>query len=278
VSLAHFKRIVRPARVFGLCTAHVDDFIAARRKEPGLRPGTLLSPATVNKDLRHVKAALGLAEEWGYLPRVPRFRMERAGQKLPAYVTPEHFAALYAACDTAVRPEGLPYPAGQWWRSLLMTGLMTGWRIGSLLALRRDDVDLEAGTARSRFGDNKGRRDQLIALHPAVVEHLRLVPSFEAVFFPWPHGHRQLYEGLQAIQQAAGVKPPFDKPFYGFHDLRRAFATLNADRLTPDALQALMQHKDYQTTQRYINMARQLRPAVDNLFVPKLPPPKQGQG
>lgn len=41
--------------------------------------------------------------------------------------------------------------------------------------------------------------------------------------------------------------------------------------LTPDALQALMQHRDYQTTQRYINMARQLNPAVQNLYVPTLP-------
>jgi len=31
-----------------------------------------------------------------------------------------------------------------------------------------------------------------------------------------------------------------------------------------------MQHKDYQTTQRYIAMARQLKPAAQNLFVPDL--------
>lgn len=53
--------------------------------------------------------------------------------------------------------------------------------------------------------------------------------------------------------------------------LRWAFATMNADRLTPDALQHLMQHRDYKTTQRYINMARQMNPAAQNLFVPDLP-------
>jgi hypothetical protein len=45
---------------------------------------------------------------------------------------------------------------------------------------------------------------------------------------------------------------------------------MNADKLTADALQALMQHKDYQTTRRYINMARQLHPAVANLYVPNV--------
>ena len=43
---------------------------------------------------------------------------------------------------------------------------------------------------------------------------------------------------------------------------------MNADRLTPDALQALMRHKSYQTTQKYINMARQLDTAVHALHVP----------
>jgi len=35
----------------------------------------------------------------------------------------------------------------------------------------------------------------------------------------------------------------------GLHDRRRAFATMNADKLTPDALQTLMRYKSYQTTQ-----------------------------
>jgi integrase len=74
------------------------------------------------------------------------------------------------------------------------------------------------------------------------------------------------------------VKPPAGRAHYGFHDLRRAFATMNADRLTADALQLLMQHKDYKTTQRYINMARQLNPAAQNLFVPDLAPKKMQRG
>ncbi len=56
--------------------------------------------------------------------------------------------------------------------------------------------------------------------------------------------------------------------YYGFHDLRRAFATLNADRLTTHALQVLMRHRSYTTTQRYINMARQLNAAVEAIEVP----------
>jgi hypothetical protein len=45
---------------------------------------------------------------------------------------------------------------------------------------------------------------------------------------------------------------------------------MNADKLTPDALQALMRHKSYQTTQVYINMARQMGEAVAGLHVPEV--------
>jgi hypothetical protein len=45
---------------------------------------------------------------------------------------------------------------------------------------------------------------------------------------------------------------------------------MNADKLTPDALQALMRHKSYQTTQFYINMTRQMDAAVAGLHVPEV--------
>jgi len=148
-----------------------------------------------------------------------------------------------------------------------MFAYMTGWRIGSILAVRREDVDLAEGWALSRAKDNKGKRDQKIPLHPVVIDHLKKLAGFAPVVFPWNHGGRRLFEEFNTLQDAAGVKPS-GKAHYGFHDLRRAFATMNADKMTPDALQALMQHKDYQTTQVYISMARQLNPAVQNLFVP----------
>jgi len=60
----------------------------------------------------------------------------------------------------------------------------------------------------------------------------------------------------------------------GFDDLRRAFASMNAEKLTPDTLQLLMRHKSYLTTHRYINMFRQVDAAVESLYVPDLSPAK----
>jgi integrase len=157
-------------------------------------------------------------------------------------------------------------------------GYMTGWRIEQMLAVRRDRLDLDAGTVRVRAQDTKGRREELLKLHPVVIEHLRKLPGFDPYILPWPHNIRTIYTEFTRIQQAAGIHLPCDEEHehtpachvYGFHDLRRAFATMNHDTLSADALQKLMQHKSYLTTQKYINMARQMDQAVAKLHVPEV--------
>lgn len=277
-ALDHFERLANPGRVANIKTHTVDNFIAKRRAEAGKKKGDTVSPATVNKDLRHLRAALRKAAKWGYLPKVPDFDFEKEPKKLPRFVTAEHFAAIYGACDAATMPADLPFPAADWWRGVLVTGYMTGWRISEILSLRREDLDLEAGTAITRWEDNKGDRDERVKLHTVVVEHLKKLPGFDPCVFPWNHDRTTLMNEFRRIQEAAKIKLPCRGKHehtpacfvYGFHDLRRAFATMNADRLTGDALQGLMRHKSYATTQRYINMARQLDEAVAVLHVPEV--------
>jgi integrase len=62
---------------------------------------------------------------------------------------------------------------------------------------------------------------------------------------------------------------------HGFHDFRRAVATMNAAALSMKELQKLMRHKSPLTTQRYINEADQLQTAVAKLHVLRLLAAKQ---
>ena len=109
-----------------------------------------------------------------------------------------------------------------------------------------------------------------------MLEHLQRLTSFDLLVFPWHRSVTTLYREFGRIQSAAGIHLPCNEKHehtgacycYGFHDLRRAFATMNAETLSADALQALMRHKSYQTTQRYINMAGQLNRSVAGLHVP----------
>jgi hypothetical protein len=92
--------------------------VGERRPERGKRPGSLVSVATINKELRHLRAALSTAKEWGYLPKVPKFRMIREPKYLPTYVTGDDFAAIYKACDKARMPEDIPNVSpADWWRA-----------------------------------------------------------------------------------------------------------------------------------------------------------------
>jgi integrase len=277
-ALDHFERHVKPLKVHFLSTAHIDEFVAKRRLDRGKHRGETVSVATINKDLRHLRAALRYAVDWQYLSQMPRFKKLREPEDLPTYVTGDHFALLYDACETARRPGGLPYPASDWWRALLVMGYMTGWRIGDLLGLRREDLDLEAATAITRFADNKGKRSERVNIHPVVVEHVRKLAAFDPCVFPWDHDTTTLYTEFYLIQKAAGIHLSCPAQhehtpkchFYGFHDLRRAFATMNADKLSADALQKLMRHRSYLTTQKYINMSRQMAQAVASLHVPEV--------
>ena len=87
-----------------------------------------------------------------------------------------------------------------------------------------------------------------------------------------------LWTQFWRIQEAAGIRLSCDGKHkhtpachvYGFHDCRRAFATVNAETQSADALQRLMRHRSYSTTQRYINMAHQMNGAVEKLFVPPI--------
>lgn len=279
-SLDHFRRIAGPGRVQAITTAMIDGFIARRRQERGSKPGSVVSPATINKDLRHIKAALRVAHDWGYLPEVPKIRMVKQPQKLPTYVTPEHFDLIYGtACDLAKFPaeSGPRYSPADWWRAMVVTAYMTGLRVGEILAIRREDLNFEKGELIARWDDTKADRDEVVPLHPVVVEHLRKVVGEHPLVLPWPHDPRTLWVEFTRIQRQAGIHLTCREKHehtpschvYGFHDFRRAFATVNAPRLKPEVLQRLMRHKSYQTTQKfYINPTNQMEDAVAEMPVP----------
>ena len=273
-----FERLVKPGRVANIDTKSIDRFIELRRKEPGKKKGETVSPATLNKELRTLKAIFGVAKRWKYIAEVPYFDMQREPGHIKRHVIAEHFGLIYGACDAATLPTGQPFAPGDWWRAMLVFLYMTGWRISEPLALRRDDLDLDLGTAITRAEDNKGEQDALVPLHPVIVEHLRQIASFDPLAFPWDHDDRSLWTQFDRIQDAAGIHltcPRAGKHEctaachrYSFHDLRRAFASENALSLGPQVLQKLMRHKSFKTTQGYVNLAGKLNESVATLKVP----------
>ena len=129
-TLNHFERIIRPKRLAGIKTGTIDEYVAARRVEPNRKNGQPVSPATINKELRTIRAVLRKAVRWGYLARAPEFEFLREPGRLITYLPPEDFGTIYAACDAARWPDGGLFSPADWWRGLLVMAYMTGWRIG----------------------------------------------------------------------------------------------------------------------------------------------------
>jgi len=268
-TLNRFGELARPNRVCEIDAKLLDEYVHARLAGRG-RNGDPISPETVKKDLRTIRAALYVAKEWHYIRDVPRMPNPKGHASEKRFVTAEHFDRIMGACKVATKP-GPPLHAqtdpATWWEALLATAWVTGMRIGSLLALRWEDVDLDQGTVWSRARDNKGRRDLRHDIGGAI-EALKRLPRSDPRVFPWNHHRRTLWVEFARIQTAAGIhlachvkatSPEHECTdachLYGFHDLRRAHATYNYGRVDDRALQQQMGHASFQTTQGYIKYA-----------------------
>ncbi len=282
----NFERVAAPVYLESITTAVIDSFKAKRaaencrprfpkaqaagrlpkqkRRKP-LQEGKRTSPATVNKELRHIRAALVKAKKWKMLTELPEFEMLPVSQRDPYYIDDATFKALYDACDKMSRPEGRHYTATDWWRALLCFAYMTGWRIGEILDLRRADVDLDEGVARVAAESTKGRREARIELNSIIIAHIRAIVDFQPFVFDWPHHERTLWDDFAALKVAAGVDFPG-----AFHRFRFGFANANVDTLDADLLQRLMRHQSASTTKIYINAADRMKRAgtAEKLHVP----------
>jgi integrase len=97
-----------------------------------LREG--LKPATANRYRARLSSMTRKARAWGFrddnpLEFIELFKERRLGDR---YLEPEEFRHLLEACDEDLR-------------CLVLVAAYTGMRRGELLALRREDVDLERG-------------------------------------------------------------------------------------------------------------------------------------
>ena len=280
IALKHFERIINPKRLKDISSKTFDEYTARRLKERGSKPGSTVSRATVNAELRVFRLMMRLAVKWKHAAGDIEVSTLKELDHMKRVVPFDHFDLMFSHCDSAINPTEFPYQAGDWWRAFLTFTYLTGWRKSEPLQLLRSDVDLKNGSAITRAEHNKGGRDERVPLHPLVIELLREIPGFTAEMFPWHKSHRGLYDDFKRIKQAAGIELECagnhsgdcteSCKYYSFHDLRRGFATITGGNLDSRRLQKMMRHKDFKTTQGYIDMRHQMDGITDQLVVPAL--------
>ena len=271
-----YDRLMRPKTVSDVTVQALSTFVRKRLAE-GRRP------ATVNNALRHLKSALRWAEWQGQVVKAPNFRglMIREDRPRPRLLTDRDFAAMVSAVDDSrFRPKRRP--AG-WWRTLLHMGFYGGLRMGEMLTLRWDDLDLEGASGRLdgtpsltlRAEETKGRTERTVPLAAGMPELLSewrgRQKDRSGKVLPWDReSPRALYDDWKAIQQAAGFG---GKPFK-IHDLRRGCASaLIASGVSTAAVKEWLGHKAIATTESYyVNAGPALAAAAGMRSVTTRPP------
>jgi integrase len=261
IALRHFRQVAQPRRLVSIDSAMVEDFAIGR-----LRQG--VSAATVNRDLRHLRAALNWAARRGLIPRCPDFAgaFLRTPKKRPTVMPEGDFLAIVAAAEAT--DAIVSRRSGGWWRTLLYLGYYLGLRRGELLALTWRDLDLGTRELRVQAATSKGRRERVLPLAEAIAELLvgwrRELGADDAdAVLPWPYDtFNPFYDDWRKLQDAAGITRD---QRYTLKSLRSSCASLMIAASVPTlVVKDFLGHAKVTTTETYyVNTAPAMRAAAN---------------
>jgi len=211
-------------------------------------------PATLNRDLKAIKAMLHKAKCWGYLKEefwkeVPHIK-ETRGRLL--YYSVDDFNRILSECNcrfpNLVRNHGRPYN----WRTVAMLAARAGLRRSEIRYLSWVDIDFERGIISVTPKDDWHPKDfepRYIPMSDDLREHLRGLPrDSEWILSPRP-SLEVMSSYFKRIVNRAGLKG-------GIHTLRHTFASHLVQNGVPIYdVSKLLGHADVTMTQVYAHLA-----------------------
>jgi integrase len=213
-----------------------------------------LSPKTINNHLIVLRRLLGVAQEWGVVEHIPRFKWLKVKEADFDFLTFQEADAVLAGGDDGE------------WRTMILVAIKTGLRQGELLALRWSDLDLVAGrivvrraVARGIVGTPKSGKSREVPLSPEALSALKAHRHLrgELVFCDGDGGmltKGQCKHPLWRACKRAGLRR------VGWHVLRHTFASHLVMRNAPlKAVQELLGHASITTTMRYAHLSPDAR-------------------
>jgi integrase len=220
----------------------------ARYKERRLTGGSIrhkcadgtprpLSPASINRPLGLLLSLLRLAHrEWEVLPRVPVIRLEREPEGRLRWLEPDELHRLLDTC----RASRTAFLA-----DLVLVAHETGMRLGEIMGLTWDRVDLSRGVIRLEVTKSGHRRE--IPMRDTVYAVLAAMPEPRSGRV-WPVA--SFRDAFVAAVERAGLEG------FRFHDLRHSFAShwmMNGGSLL--TLSKVLGHASVAMTQRYSHLS-----------------------
>jgi integrase len=260
--LEKFGQVGKPRRLAKITHTLLEDF-AIKRLQDGA------AAASVNRDLRHLRAALRWAKRRGYISEVPEFKgvFIREDRKKPVIIPEEDFMEIIKATR---KPDlALKYCSADWWRVFLYVAYYLGLRRGEILGLTWGQVSLETLEVHVLAPTSKSRKERVVPIAPEVAGILRQWRESQPQatsgdpLLPWPRDdYRSLYDDWHTIQKAAGIS---DGDHYVPKNCRSTCASeLIAANVPTVVVKDFLGHASVATTETYyINTKPALRAAAN---------------
>ena len=256
----------------GEITAWVVEKTKAARLKVGIKP------ATVNRDLGRIRAALAKAVEWKHLPSHPLVSVKLtkgADEGRIRFLSDKEEKALRKALDARDKHHRTRRESGMAWRTergretlpsigmffdhltpMTIIALHTGLRRGELTSLTWNDVNLQSKLLTVRAGYSKSQKARYIPLNSEAVDVLKRYRKQHS-------GEGRLFDvfsvkkSWNALMTKAGISD------FRFHDLRHTFASkLVAAGVDLNTVRELLGHADIRMTLRYAHLAPEHKAAA----------------
>lgn len=258
-------------RVDEITTADVERLHAAMRE----------TPYVANRTLSLIQYAFDQAERWEWRPQgtnpavhIDRYPEEKRGEKREVMLNPKQMATLLAAIDEEEkkRPKRAgakkkrrtdPFSCGA-----IRMVFWTGWRIGEVLRLRWENVDLERGVA--KLLRTKTAREEYRQIPVEALELLEGLPRLAGS--PWVFPGRDPKKHLTTvrrpwarIRKRAGLHELDGLGALRLHDLRHNVVSWDVSRGVPLEIAGKnVGHRSRRSTETYAHFAPDaLKQAVD---------------
>ena len=246
-----------------ISSKHLDLYKIERTRE--------VRAATVNIEIRAFRAFFNCLRRWEIIVKNPcdGIREIRTAEGVPAYLRQDELRLLLASVKD------------HWLKDIITFAAMTGVRLGELLNITRDDVNLNACQICIRSSKSyrvKGGKMRVIPLNQDAVDVLRGRRGKEGVIFQGIKGGRAsanfVSRKFREAARRAGVEPRIH-----FHSLRHTFASLLVERgVSLYQVQHLLGHSSARVTEIYAHLqASDMHTLVDRISLVgrELAPPSE---
>jgi integrase len=243
LTLGHFERLIGPDSSKRINQNALDKFVLDR--------GSEVKKTTLNKDIRNLNAFLHWAAKNRFIAPGLEVKKMKVAQKPVTALTPQQVRTLLS---TTVK-----YPT---LRLRVLLAVTTGLRRGDIEAIRVGDIHFDRHTITTqnrKAGKAMAERPIPEPIMTALSNHVATLPD----------GQEKLFNDRFSPKKWERIRKTMKLPALKFHDLRKTFASLLAQRGVSTAVtQRLLEHSSPQLTNEvYTNVDPVLRQAVDLLPV-----------